>query len=88
MKRILVAVLLAPLAMTSPALAAEFYVVKDTAANKCRVVETKPDGQTLVMVGEKPYATKEEAKAAKKKATECNKPKAEKEADKKAQTQN
>ena len=74
MKRMCFAALLT-LAVTSPAFAAEYYVGKDKATNKCKVVETKPDGQTMVMVGEASYSTKEDAKAAKKKAAECDKPK-------------
>ena len=85
MKKICFAAFLA-LALTSPASAAEFFVAKDTAANKCKIVETKPDGKTLVMVGESSYPTKEEAKAAKKKAAECDKPKEEK--DTKAENKN
>jgi septal ring-binding cell division protein DamX len=67
------------LALSSPALAAEFYVVMEVNPkdpwDKCRVAETKPDGTTMVMVGEGPYATREEAKQAQKKAPECAKPK-------------
>ena len=56
------------------ALAAEFYVAQDTAPKKCKIVETKPDGKTMRMVGTSSYATKEEARAAIKAAAECQKP--------------
>jgi len=58
---------------TFPALAAEYYVAQDPKTKKCTVVDTKPDGQTLVMVGTTSYANKEDAKAAKKAAVECKK---------------
>lgn len=48
----------------TPALAAEWYIAKNKAENKCDVTETKPDGEKLVMVGTATYATKEEAKKA------------------------
>jgi len=59
----------------SPALAAEFYLVKDPTTQECDIATEKPDGTKLVMVG-KTYATKEDAKAAKKAAKasgECTK---------------
>ena len=65
------------LLIASPALAAEFYVVKDAANETCSITDQKPDGTKLVMVGTQAYATKEEAKAAKKAARasgECKKP--------------
>lgn len=50
-----------------------FYVAKDKAANKCKIVKSEPDGEKLIMVGTASYATKDEAKAAKKAAAECKK---------------
>ena len=73
LKYIAVALLLA---VSSPALAAEFYVAKDTSTQVCEITEKKPDGTKLVMVGTKAYATKDEAKAARKaakQAGECKK---------------
>ena len=65
--------------ISSPALAAEYYVVVETNPkdpwDKCHVEETKPDGVTMVMLGEGPYATKDEARRARKNAPECAKPK-------------
>ena len=65
------------LAITSPALAAEYYVAKDPLTQACSVTTEKPDGTKLVMVGTSAYATKAEAKATKKaakKAGECKQP--------------
>jgi hypothetical protein len=61
------------IAVATPALAAEFYVGQDPTTKKCSVVTEKPDGQTMVMIGTQPYATRPEAKAAKKAAAECKK---------------
>lgn len=59
--------------VVSPAFAEEFYVAQDPATKKCKIVSTKPDGKTMIMIGTSPYATKEEAKAARSKTTaeEC-----------------
>ena len=57
----------------TPALAAEFYLAQDPSTKKCKIVEAKPDGQTMVMIGAEPYATKGEAKAARKASAECKK---------------
>lgn len=48
------------LALATPALAAEFYVVRGP-DKKCRVVETRPTDKTIVVVGDRAYVTKEEA---------------------------
>jgi hypothetical protein len=69
-KYILIAALLSMLA--TPAIAAEFYVALNPDTKKCKIVEEKPDGKTLVMIGTTAYATKEEAKAAKRSASECS----------------
>jgi len=74
MTRLLVAAAL--LAVSSPALAAEFYVAKDPTTQVCDITTEKPDGTKLVMVGTEAYPTKDEAKAARKaakKAGECKK---------------
>ena len=57
----------------TPALAAEFYLGQDPATKKCKILEAKPDGQTMVMIGTEPYATRDEAKTAKRAAVECKK---------------
>ena len=53
---------------SSSAPATEFWVAQDPATKKCKVVEEKPDGTTKIMIGTTSYATKDEAKAAKKAA--------------------
>ena len=61
--------------LVTPAVAAEYYLVQDPTTNKCKVVEEKPDGKSMVMIGTATYATKKEAQAAKKAAAECRGPK-------------
>ena len=46
--------------VVSPALAAEYYVVRGP-DKTCKVVETRPTGKTIVVMGDKAYVTKEEA---------------------------
>ena len=68
------------LAISSPALAAEYYVAKDPTTQLCKVTKEKPDGTKLVMVGKEAYATKDDARAAVKEAKqagECKKAKPE-----------
>lgn len=72
------------IAVATPALAAEFYVVKNTETGKCAVVSEKPDGTKVVMVGTQAYATEEEAKTAKKASADCPKKKKDGEAAKDA----
>jgi hypothetical protein len=52
--------LVALTAVTAPAFAAEYYVVRDS-SKKCRVVETKPADTTIVVMGNKAFATRDEA---------------------------
>jgi hypothetical protein len=62
------------LAISSPALAAEYYVAQDPTTQICKIAKEKPDGTKLVMVGKEAYPTKDEAKAARlaaKQAGEC-----------------
>jgi hypothetical protein len=61
------------IALATPALAAEYFVVKDPASGKCSIATEKPDGTKLVMIGTQAYPSKEEAKAAKKANAECKK---------------
>jgi hypothetical protein len=68
-KRIIVAAVL--IAIATPALAEEFYLGQDPESKRCKVVTEKPDGKSLIMIGTESYATKEDAKAAKKAAAEC-----------------
>ena len=70
-KYVVIAALL--MSVATPALAAEYYIGQDPTTKKCKVVTEKPDGQTLVMIGTETYATKEEAKAARRGIAECPK---------------
>lgn len=53
-----------------------YFVAQDATTKKCKIVKKKPDGATLVMIGNASYATKDEARTAKRAAEAC--PKAEK----------
>jgi hypothetical protein len=46
--------------MASPALAAEYYIVRGP-DKKCRVVETRPTDKTVVVIGDKAYVSRDEA---------------------------
>jgi hypothetical protein len=59
------------IATPNPVFAAEFWVSQDPATKHCKIVETMPDGKTAVMIGATSYPTKNEAKAARKVATEA-----------------
>jgi vancomycin permeability regulator SanA len=64
--------ILAVVAIATPALAAEFYVVQDTSTKRCTIVEQKPTSTTMVVVGDgKVYATRAEADAAVKTIAVC-----------------
>jgi hypothetical protein len=59
-------------ALATPALAAEFYIVQDTATKRCTIVEQKPTTQTTVVVGNgKTYTTRQEAEGAMKTVKVC-----------------
>jgi sporulation protein YlmC with PRC-barrel domain len=63
----------AVLAGTCYAMAADFYVVQDTATKQCRVTEQRPTGPAVVIVGaERSYASQAEAEAALKASRICN----------------
>jgi hypothetical protein len=53
---------------STSAWAAEFYLAKDPATGQCKIVTEKPDGTKMMMVGTQAYATKDEAKVARKAA--------------------
>jgi sporulation protein YlmC with PRC-barrel domain len=54
--------------------AAEFYVVQDTSNKQCRVVESKPSGSTMTIVGgeTRVYNTRADAEAALKSNSACS----------------
>ena len=69
------------LVLSTPALAAEFYVALDTTTNECRVVTERPDDRptllkddnspSLKMVGSGAYRSEAEAQKAMQAITEC-----------------
>ena len=60
------------LGLTAPTLAAEFYVVQDTATKKCTIVDKKPTVTTSVVVGDgKVYTTRTEAETGMKSVKVC-----------------
>lgn len=62
------------LASISSAFSAEvYYVAKDQTTNKCKIVKSKPKNEKLILIGTDSYASKDEAKAARKAAAECKK---------------
>ncbi len=63
----------AVLAGTCCAMAADFYVVQDSATKQCRVAEQRPTGPAVVIVGvERSYGSQAEAEAALKASSICN----------------
>lgn len=50
----------AVVAMSVPAMAAEYYIVRGP-DKKCKVVETRPTEKTVTVIGNKAYVTREEA---------------------------
>ena len=50
MKKYVIAGLLVA-GLTTPALAAEYYVAQNTSSHKCSIVSHKPDGKALTMLG-------------------------------------
>ena len=60
------------LGLTAPTLAAEFYVVQDTATKKCTIVDKKPTVTTTTVVGDgKTYTTRTEAETGMKSIKVC-----------------
>ena len=56
----------------TPSLAAEFFIVQDTATKRCTIVEQKPTSQTTVVVGNgTTYTTRQEAEGAMKTVKVC-----------------
>jgi hypothetical protein len=46
--------------ISTPALAAEYFVVRGP-DKKCKVVETRPTDKTVVVIGDRAYVSREEA---------------------------
>jgi hypothetical protein len=72
MKKIVLASLLVA-GIATPTLAAEFYIVQDTATKKCTIVDKKPTvtTQTVVSDNGKVYTTREEATSGMKSVKVC-----------------
>jgi hypothetical protein len=49
-------------AISTPALAAEYFVVRGP-DKKCKVVETRPTDKTITVVGDRAYVSREEAES-------------------------
>jgi hypothetical protein len=59
-------------ALATPALAAEFYIVQDTGTKRCTIVEQRPTSQTTVVVeGGRTFTTRQEAEGAMKTVKVC-----------------
>jgi len=54
------------------AIAAEFYVVRDSTTKKCTVVDTKPTTTTTTIVDNGTYKTKTEAESGMKTTKVCS----------------
>jgi hypothetical protein len=65
------ALALAATTVAETAVAAEFYVVRDSATKKCAVVETKPTSTTATIVDNGIYKTKTEAESGMKTTKVC-----------------
>jgi hypothetical protein len=59
-------------ALLSPAIAAEFYIVQDTATKRCQVAEQKPTSITMVVVEDRIFATHADAESAMKSVEACS----------------
>ena len=51
--------------------AATYYVGQDSATKKCSVVDKKPDGKAIMLIGKKGFKTEADASAAMKKDKVC-----------------
>ena len=61
-----------PVAIATPSLAAEFYIVQDTSTKRCSIVEQRPTATTTTtVVGDKTYTTRTEAEGAMKTVKVC-----------------
>lgn len=60
------------LMVAGPALAGEFWIGKNPKTGDCDIFDVKPDGIEFLIVGDT-YASRDEAKDARRKAPECEK---------------
>jgi hypothetical protein len=61
MKTKLIAAAVLSVAFAAPALAQEFYIVREGDSGPCRIVETRPSGGTVVILGNRMFSTRIEA---------------------------
>ncbi|MFN3656936.1 MAG: hypothetical protein ACK4UO_06750 [Pseudolabrys sp.] len=66
---VLAAALVASFAV--PAMAQEFYVVRDATTKKCTIVDKKPTTTTVTVVGDSVYKTRTEAESGMKTVKVC-----------------
>lgn len=59
------------LAFAAPALADEYYVVRDTTTKKCTIVDKRPTTTTITQVGPLAFKTRTEAEEGMKKEKIC-----------------
>lgn len=59
------------LAFAAPALADEYYVVRDTTTKKCTIVDKRPTTTTITQVGPLAFKTRTEAEEGMKKEKVC-----------------
>jgi hypothetical protein len=73
MKKLLMigALAFAATTVANSAMAAEFYVVRDSTTKKCTVVDTKPTATTTTIVDNGTYKTKTEAETGMKTTKVC-----------------
>lgn len=51
------------IALTTPALAQEFYIVREPDAKECTIVETRPAAGAAVVIGDRVFTTRKDAQA-------------------------
>lgn len=75
MNKFMIVGVVAAMIVATPVFAAttSFYVAQNAKDKTCSVIQAKPDGKTLMMVGTATYKTKAEADAALKAAAACKK---------------
>ena len=61
------------ISLSTPTLAATYYVAQNTKTKVCRIVTKEPNGKTYTHVGTETYKTRKDASAAMKAASECSK---------------
>jgi hypothetical protein len=60
-KKLMIGAVAIGAALSTPALAADFYIVREGPTGTCHVVETRPSDTKTVIVGNKTFTTRAEA---------------------------